>query len=134
MRPHRLLTSSDRGSATVESIFSIVMLMLVTLGALQVAFVLYARNVLASAAHEGVRAAVELEAVEGDAGAMAASVVERAAGGLVDDLDVDAVAARSGSREVLTVRVRATVAAFGPVPVAIPVSVTATSVRDVVTT
>ena len=35
------------------------MLAVLTLGAVQVAFVLYARNVLASAAHEGVRAAVE---------------------------------------------------------------------------
>ncbi len=130
MRPARLLTSRERGSATIESIFAIVLLTLLTLGAVQVAFVLYARNVLASAAHEGVRAAVERGADAGDTPALVASVVRRAAGGLVSDLEVDAAAAPLGGRDVVIVRVRGTVAAPGPVPFEVPVTATATSVRE----
>ncbi|HEV2754610.1 MAG TPA: TadE family protein [Actinomycetota bacterium] len=125
-----MLTSQERGSATVESIFAIVMLTLLTLGAVQVAFVLYARNVLASAAHEGARAAVERGAGADDAPAVAGSVVRRAAGGLVSELEVDAAATPGGPRDVLTVRVRGTVAVPGPVPFEVPVTATATSVRE----
>ena len=130
MRPDRLLKVSERGSATVESVFAIVMLMLFTLGALQVAFVLYARNVLASAAHEGVRAAVERGVPDAIAPAVVSDVVERAAGGLVSDLGVDTRTVALGDRDVLTVRVRGTVSAFGPVPVELPVSAIARSVRE----
>ena len=129
MRPHRLLTS-ERGSAPLESIFAIVLLLVLTLGALQVAFALYARNVLASAAHEGVRALVERGAVAGDALALATGVVRRAAGGLVDDVRVDVTSAERGPRTVLTVRVRGTTARFGPVPVTIPLTASATSVVE----
>ncbi|MDQ3916303.1 MAG: pilus assembly protein [Actinomycetota bacterium] len=124
------MSRHERGSATVESIFAIVMLALLTLGALQVAFVLYARNVLASAAHEGVRAAVERGASPADAPPLVASVVRQVAGGLVSDLDVEAGASSVGEREVLTVRVSARVAAFGPVPVEVPVSASASSARE----
>lgn len=130
MRSHRLLRNRERGSATIESIFAIVMLAVLTLGAAQVAFVLYARNVLVSAAHEGVRAAVERGATAGDATPVVSSVIRRAAGGLVSDLAVVAHASSRPGREVLTVSVRGTVAVFGPVPLEIPVTATATSVRE----
>jgi Flp pilus assembly protein TadG len=130
MRAHRLLSAPERGSATVESVFAIVILMLMTLGAVQVAFVLYARNIVASAAHEGVRAAVERGATGSDAGAVAGAVVERSAGGLVSDLRVDTAAVERSGSEQLTVRVRGTIPALGPVPVSFPVTATATSVRE----
>lgn len=129
MRPDRLLTD-ERGSAPVESVFAIVILAVLTLGALQVAFALYARNVLASAAHEGARAAVERGAVAADAEALVTSVVQRAAGGMVDDLRVDVGVAHDGPRSVVTVHVRGTAAPFGPVPVTIPLDSTATSVVE----
>lgn len=122
MRSHRLL-SDERGSAPLESVFAIVMLVVLTLGAIQVAFALYARNVVASAAHEGARAIVERGAVEGDARALAAYVVERSAGGLVDDLSVDVAT----SERAVRVHVRAVTASFGPVPVTVPLRATATS-------
>jgi hypothetical protein len=125
-----LLSGRERGSATVESIFAIVMLAVLTLGAVQVAFVLYARNVLVSAAHEGVRASIERGAAGGDAAPVISSVIRRAAGGLVSDVAVDAEVSPAGGREVLRVKVRGTVAAFGPVPFEIPVTATATSVRE----
>lgn len=124
------MTAGERGSATVETIGAIVMLLVLTLGALQVAFVLYARNVLASAAHEGVRAAVERGAVAGDVEPLVAAVVEQAAGGLVSDLDVVTAATDLGDREVLRVGVRGTVSAFGPLPFTVPVTAAATSVRE----
>jgi Flp pilus assembly protein TadG len=129
MRPDRLLTD-ERGSAPVETVFAIVMLVVVTLGALQVAFALYARNVLASAAHEGARAAVERGAVPGDAEDLVTSVVQRSAGGMVDDLRVDVSAAADGTRSVVTVHVRGTTAPLGPVPVTVPLDATATSVVE----
>jgi Flp pilus assembly protein TadG len=121
------LSADERGSAPLESVFAIVMLVVMTLGVLQVAFVLYARNVLMSAAHEGARAAVERGAAATDAEPVAGAVVERSAGGLVSDLSVD-VASRSEGR--LTVHVRGTVEAVGPVPFAVPVSATATTTTE----
>lgn len=129
MRADRLL-SSERGSAPLESIFAIVMLVVLTLGALQVTFALYARNVLASAAHEGARAVVERGAVAGDARAVASAAVQRAAGGLVEDVSVNVTSSVRGPRTVWTVHVRGTTARFGPVPVALPLRTTATSVAE----
>lgn len=129
MRADRLL-NDERGSAPVESIFAIVMLVVLTLGALQVAFALYARNVLASAAHEGARAVVERGAAAGDARAVATAVVDRAAGGLVDDIGVSVSSDASGPRTILRVHVRGRTSPFGPVPVTLPLSATATSVRE----
>jgi Flp pilus assembly protein TadG len=116
----------ERGSAPLESIFAIVMLVVLTLGAVQVAFALYARNVVMSAAHEGARAVVERGAISEDAQAVAFAVVERSAGGLVDGLRVDVTTSGSAVR----VHVRATTAPFGPVPVALPLGATATSFRE----
>jgi Flp pilus assembly protein TadG len=126
MRPHRLLSGHERGSAAVESVFAIVMLIVIVLGALQVAFALYARNVLASAAHEGVRAALERGAVAADAAPVVAGTVRRAAGGLVDDVAVT-TSARGGT---LTVRVQGTVDPVGPVPISIPLVATASAALD----
>lgn len=129
MRPHRLL-NDERGSAPVESIGAIVLLVVLTLGALQVSFALYARNVVASAAHEGARAIVERGAVEGDAQVVAAEAVKRSAGGLVEGLVVDVSRVESGPRTVVRVHVRGRTAPFGPVPVTIPLNASATSVVE----
>ena len=118
--------NDERGSAPVEGIFAIVMLVVLTLGGLQVALALYARNVAVSAAHEGARAIVERGAVAADAEAVAAGVVRRAAGGMVEDLAVDV----SGSRTLVSVHVRGTTARLGPVPVTIPLRATATVSRE----
>jgi Flp pilus assembly protein TadG len=117
------LLRQERGSAPVESVFAIGTLVVLTLGALQVGFALYARNVVASAAHEGARAVVERGAVAGDAREVAAAVVERSAGGLVDRLSVDVAATSRAVR----VHVRAVTSRFGPLPVAVPLQATATS-------
>jgi Flp pilus assembly protein TadG len=125
MRPDRLLRE-ERGSAPVETIGAIVMLVVLTLGAVEVAFALYARNVVMSAAHEGARAVAERGAVAADARELAAAVVARSAGGLVDGLAVDVTTTGTTVR----VSVRAKSAPFGPVPVALPLRASATSFLD----
>lgn len=120
------MLNDERGSAPVESIGAIVMLLLLTLGAVQVAFALYARNVVLSAAHEGARAVVERGAVAGDARSVAVTVVKRSAGGLVDGLVVDVT--ETGT--VVRVDVRATTAPFGPVPIRMPLEASATATLD----
>lgn len=122
----------ESGSAVVESIFAIVFLMFLVLGVIEVAFALYARNVVAASAHEGARAAIELGRDESDALAIARDTVRRAAGGLVDDLQVDADARRVGDLLLVTVKVGGTLRAFGPVPIPVPLSAVARTTRDAV--
>lgn len=127
MRECRLL--NERGSATVETTASIVLLILLVLGTLEVAFLLYAKNVVMSSAHEGARAAVELGRDIDDARAVARETVERAAGGLVRGLDVRVATARSAAGRVVTVRVTGTLTPLAPVPLPIPLTATARAWR-----
>lgn len=123
--------SAQRGSAVVETVVAIVLLMILVLGAIEVAFALYARNVVAAAAHEGARAGIELGRDPGDASAIARAMVVRAAGGLVRDLRVDTSVTRHGTTSLVAVRVRGILRSFGPVPLPIPMSSTATVTRAV---
>ena len=121
----------DRGSAPVDSIFAIGLLLLLAIGVMEVAFALYGRNVVLSSAHEGARAAVELGRTPSDAIVVARRVVARSAGALVDELDVDVRIATEEDRSVLVVvDVSGVVRAWGPVPMPVPVSVRATASRD----
>jgi hypothetical protein len=130
-----LLTSSghpgEAGSSVVESIFAVLILLVLVLGTIEVAFALYTRNVVASAAHEGARAAIELGRNPSDAMAVARSSVEHAAGGLVRDLRVDTTVRRTGSQSLVVVRVRGIMRSFGPVPLPVPLSATASVTRAV---
>jgi Flp pilus assembly protein TadG len=130
MRRDRLLRPNENGSAPIEAVFSIVLLLVLVFGLIQVAFVLYGRNVVMSSAHEGARSAVELGSDTADAAIAAENTVRSAAGRLVEDLDVDVAVTHNGARAIVTVSVSGSLDAFGPVPVAVPVSVSATSVRD----
>ena len=121
----------EDGSAVVESIFAILILLILVLGTSEAAFARYARNVVASAAHEGARAGIELGRSPGDAVAIAGSAVRHAAGGLVDDLRVHTTVRRAGVLAFVTVKVSGVMKAFGPVPVPIPLSSTATVSREV---
>lgn len=127
MRRNRLLTSSHAGSAVLESIFAMIFVLLLTLGVVQTALVLYARNILISSAHEGARAAVELGVDPADAAEVARGRIERAAGRLVNDLDVAIAVVGTPEREALSVHVTADLAAIGPLPIEVPVDTTATA-------
>jgi Flp pilus assembly protein TadG len=124
-----LLKSNEGGSAPLETIFAMALLGLLVLGTIQVSLVLYAKNVLASSAHEGARSAVELGRDLADADRIATNVVSRSAGGLVNDLEVATMVERSGVSETVIVRVTGSVAPLGPIPVSIPFSTTARASR-----
>lgn len=110
--------------------FAIIFLITLALGVTQVAFALYARNVVASSAHEGARAAVERGRSDAEAEAIAREVVARSTGSLIEDLSVDvATVGREGERRV-TVRVRGLMRELGPVPIPIPLMSTATAHLD----
>lgn len=132
MRRLRLLIVLDaqRGSAPVESIFAIVFLMLFTLGILQLALVLYGRNVVIASAHEGARAAVERGRSAEDAIVVAQRTVRSAAGGLVDDLRIDVESAQTGNESLLRVRLTGKLRVLGPLSLPIPVEATATSIKE----
>jgi Flp pilus assembly protein TadG len=121
----------ERGSAVVETVMAIVMLMILVLGAIEVGFALYARNVVSAAAHEGARSAMELGRSADDASAIARATVVRSAGGLVRDLRVATSVRNVGTRALVRVRVSGVLRAFGPVPLPIPMSATASVTREV---
>ncbi len=133
MRKRRLLAlriaRTQRGSALLESIFALLLLLMLVLGAIQVAFVLYARNIVAASAHEGARAAVELERNADDARTVASEVVRSSAGGLVEEIEVAVSVQALGDLSIVRVRVTGRLKSFGIVPVRIPVGSVATSVR-----
>lgn len=119
---YRLLTPGrQRGSAALDAVFGIVFLVLLTLGVVQVGLILYGRNVLMSAAHEGARAAVERGVPVESAEAVAALTARRAAGGLVESVEVRATSTRGR----VQVRVTGRLVAAGPLPTQVPISVTA---------
>jgi Flp pilus assembly protein TadG len=120
---------AESGSSAVEVTFALAVLMLLTLGAIEVALVLYGRNVVMASAHEGARAAIELGTTSTDATHVATETVRRAAGGLVDGLSVGVVLADTGGRSQARVRVSGALRAIGPVPLRVPVSVVARASR-----
>lgn len=127
----RLLTfrspANERGAVPVESTFAIVLLMLLSLGVIQVALALYARNIVMSSAHEGARAAIERGTDEATAVAIARHTVRQASGSLVDDLEVDVQAVRRARELHVTVLVEGIVTDLGPVPFPITLSSKATA-------
>ena len=94
------------------------LLAMMTLAVVQVAFVMYARNTLAAAAHEGARIAIERNQDPEVAVSSVEGVVKGVVGGLVEDVDV-AVETAGGHVRVL---VSGRVDAIGPLPLAIPLS------------
>jgi Flp pilus assembly protein TadG len=121
---------SQSGSAAVESVFSIALLMLMVLGVVEIAFTLYARNVVAASAHEGARAAIERGRTAAEARALAEDTVRQSAGGLIDDLAVGVDTRAAGDHSVVNVVVTGTVRPFGPVPLPVRVRSQATLIGE----
>jgi len=107
----------ERGATPVESVFGLVLLVTIAVAIVQVSLVVYARNVVAAAAHEGARVAVERGGDPRTAARLAEDVVRGATGRLVDDLEV-AIATVGRS---LHIRVTGSVGTLGPLPFAIRV-------------
>jgi hypothetical protein len=122
---------TERGSALVETVLSIFFMMLLVLGTIEVSLTLYGRNVVAAAAHEGARAALELGRDTDSAAAVARSTVRRSSGALVRDLKVEVLPETVGSTSYVRVRVAGWLRVAGPVPVPVPVTATATVSKQV---
>ncbi|MDQ3783947.1 MAG: pilus assembly protein [Actinomycetota bacterium] len=120
---------SERGSAPLETVFAIAFLLLLVLGAIEVVWALYGRNVLMSSAHEGARAALEQGRSPSDALTIATRSIEQSAGALVDDLDVGVSTETLDGRSLVRVEVSGVLAPWGPVPMPIPVKSAATASR-----
>ena len=91
---------------------------------------LYARNVVQASAHEGARAASELGAGPLEARDVARDSIEGSAGGLVDDLRVEAAVSRTGEVSLVQVRVHALIGGVGPIPLPFPIETTASARRE----
>jgi hypothetical protein len=114
----------------VESVFAIVLLLMLTLGVVQVVLVLYGRNVVIAAAHEAARSAIELSRTPQEGRDVAIGTMRRAAGDLLHGMKVRVGTREEGQRYVVTVDVSGTIRTVGPVPVPVPISASATAVRE----
>lgn len=110
---------SERGSTILETIFGMVLLFVVTLGVIQIALLLYARNVVHASAHEAARAAIERGVHAREAPVVAADAARAAIGGIARDVRVKFERRRLAQRDVVTVQIVAQVAPTGPVPLSV---------------
>ncbi|MDP9068870.1 MAG: hypothetical protein M3N53_11080 [Actinomycetota bacterium] len=101
---------------------SIALLMVLTVGTIQVALTLYGRNVVQASAHEGLRAMVERGAALQVGEIVATRTVQDSVGSLVQDLEVDVVSATAVDGRRVLVRVTARLRSLGPLPLSIPVT------------
>jgi Flp pilus assembly protein TadG len=131
MWQRRLL--NQRGSAPVESVFAISLVLFLALGIIQVALMLYARNVVMASAHEGARAAVELGRSLEEAELVAGDAISDAVGGLTADIDVEVEAVALEEQDRFEVIVRASLKDVGIIPLPITVTARASSSRPSLT-
>ena len=103
---------SERGSAVVDFVLVLVVLVPLFLGILQVALVLMVRNTLASAAAEGARYAATLDRGPADGVAKTREQIDGAISGRFAQ-DVSARTVVVDGAPVVQVTVRATVPALG---------------------
>lgn len=102
----------ERGSAVVDFVLVLVVLVPLVLGILQVALVMHVRNTLASAAAEGARYAATLDRGPAEGAARTRSQIDGAVSGRFAQ-DVDAHPATVDGAPGVEVVVHATVPALG---------------------
>jgi len=102
----------ERGSAVVDFVLVLVVLVPLFLGILQVALVLMVRNTLASAASEGARYAATIDRGPADGAARTRQQIDDAISGRFAR-DVDASTELVDGARTVVVTVRATVPALG---------------------
>lgn len=105
-------TRDQRGSAVIDFVLVLLVLLPFVLGVVQVALVLHVRNTLAAAAGEGARYAATADQGEGDGAAVTREqVADAIAGRYADDITVTHESV--GGQPTVVVTVRATVPALG---------------------
>ena len=133
MRERGLLAvlNDERGSAIVESLFGMFVLLFLVVGTIQIALTLYARNIVMASVHDGARAAIEIGGSEDEAQAIARRVIEQSAGSLVSDLEVGAVSHSDSERYWVRVIASGRLDVPGPIPIDIPITVDTATGREV---
>ena len=121
----------EDGSAVVESVFAIFVLMFMTLGLIQIALTLYARNVVMAAAHDGARAAVVIGPSRSNGAEVARGVVQQSAGSMVEGLEVSERFVESSERLTAVIVVSGRLSPSGPIPFDVPISIEASASREV---
>lgn len=119
----------ERGSAVVDFVLVLVVLVPLVLGILQVALVLHVRNTLASAAAEGARYAATLDRGPADGVARTRSQIDGAVSGRFAQ-DVEARPATVDGAPGVEVVVHATVPALGLGGPGIELTVTGHAVEE----
>ncbi len=131
MRQRRLLNArSQRGSVPLDFVFAVVLLMTLALGAIDVALLLFARNVVKASAYEAARSAIEREGDDALAQAAARETVTSSVGGLVDDVMIELDRVAAGAHRLVAVEVRCRVSLVAPIPISIPVSGRARAIAE----
>lgn len=105
----------------LETIFGVVLLMVIAVGSIQVALLLYSRNLVQASAHEAARAALVKGLDDDEARTIAGRVVHRSLSPVTRDIEVALERSRTGSQMVVSVQVRAVAEPSGPIPIAVPV-------------
>lgn len=104
--------SDERGSSAVEFVLVGTMLTVLTLAVLQLAIIVYVRNVVHDAAVEGAYYAALADTVPEEGAARARDVVTRAVGAAyAQDVTVDP--ARQAGEDTVVVRIRTTLPILG---------------------
>lgn len=126
------MLTDHRGAAPLDAIVGTVILMLIALGAIQVALVVYAQNAVRASAYEAARVAAEVGGSGERAQVVAARALTQTAGKLVDRIriSVDHRAALEGP--VVRVEISARQRAIGPIPISLPIRASATALLEVV--
>lgn len=121
--------SRARGSAVLDFVLVLVLLVPLVAGVLQVALVLYVRNTLGSAASEGARYAATLGHSAGDGVARTRAQLD---GAFSDRFarDVTATATSIGGAPAVAVSIHARVPAFGLGGPAVELTVTGHAVQE----
>lgn len=120
---------SERGSAVVDFVLVLVVLVPLFLGILQVALVMMVRNTLASAAAEGARYAATLDRDPADGVARTREQIDAAISGRFAQ-DVSATTLMVDGAPTVRVTVRATVPALGIGGPAVTLVVTGDAVEE----
>lgn len=106
------LHDDERGSSPVEFVLVGTMLTVLTLAVLQLALVVYVRNVVHDAAVEGAYYAALADTVSEEGAARAREVVTRAVGAAYAE-DVTVGPARQAGEDTVVVRIRTTLPLLG---------------------
>lgn len=130
MRRDGLLTS-QRGSAPLDAVIGITFLVILCLGAIQVALTVYAHNAVSASAYEGARAAAEIGTSSTRGREVAERMVRATVGGSLENLQVSVWTTHSTQGPLVKVAVVGRHRSLGPMPIVVPVRAVATSILEV---